>query len=300
MVLGYERLCRSLHSYAKTTQQIKLLWSTIINKVGTSPDNISSLLVSKTWKELCNDSRYSHICHYEEILIDNIEKTLNRYSNSMKYKQINLKHANNINTSYNYNNNFNINNNMTSINNNKSFNQIQDKNGIYDSNSNNNNNNNNNSKWSIICITDINNINNNNYSNNNNNDYVNNQQDDYQNYSTISYFSSPISSEYPNHSLKNNQYIIYNNPVINNGNTQKSNLLSPTNNSISFTNYNNDINNVNQNNIPITITATTYVDTTPQYLSTPKADQIQKPVSFVQPYVTVPNISQNNVIYYYK
>ncbi|ORX96125.1 hypothetical protein LY90DRAFT_520237 [Neocallimastix californiae] len=165
---SYERLCRSLHSCAKTTQQMKLLWRTILNIVGTSPDNISTLFVSKVWKDLCNDKKYSHICHYEEELIDNIEKT-----------------------------------------------KVIEK------------------------------------------------------------------------------------------NTHNNNLLSPTDSIISFS-YNTDNNNIiknveTQNNIPIIITTTAATNTNSisQYLPSPNIDQCQKQVQYVQSYVTIPNLAQNSIIYYY-
>ncbi|OUM57977.1 hypothetical protein PIROE2DRAFT_16883 [Piromyces sp. E2] len=41
------------------------------------------------WKELCMDKKYSHICHFEDEIMNKIEKSLNRYSKNMKLKQIN-------------------------------------------------------------------------------------------------------------------------------------------------------------------------------------------------------------------
>jgi len=291
---------------------MKLLWRTILNIVGTSPDNISTLFVSKVWKELCNDKKYSHICHYEEELIDNIEKTLNKYSKTIKHKRINSKQSNNIIV----NNNNNIINNTNYYNN---YNNSQNP-----SNNNNDNNNNNSSSSSInqsnnnkintnnnIYINTNNNIYKVNTNNNNNTNYkiINSSNGNTLNYSSICYISSPISPEPSNQPYSNNQYIIYNNPTINSKviekNTHNNNLLSPTDSIISFS-YNTDNNNIiknveTQNNIPIIITTTAATNTNSisQYLPSPNIDQCQKQVQYVQSYVTIPNLAQNSIIYYY-
>ncbi|ORX88071.1 hypothetical protein BCR32DRAFT_288824 [Anaeromyces robustus] len=86
---SYERLCRSLYNYAKTPQQMKLLWGTILKKARSRPDCINSSHVTKIWKELYSDERYSHICNFEKEIMDKVEKSLNMYSRKMKFKQIN-------------------------------------------------------------------------------------------------------------------------------------------------------------------------------------------------------------------
>ncbi|KAL6621465.1 hypothetical protein U3516DRAFT_811039 [Neocallimastix sp. 'constans'] len=86
----YERLCRSLYKVAKKPDQIKLLWSTILRKAGGRPDCINSTHVKDIWKELCQDSKYNHICHYEDDLIEKIEKSITKRSIEKKHKQLNL------------------------------------------------------------------------------------------------------------------------------------------------------------------------------------------------------------------
>ncbi|KAL6594757.1 hypothetical protein U3516DRAFT_672396 [Neocallimastix sp. 'constans'] len=88
-------------------------------------------------------------------------------------------------------------------------------------------------------------------------------------------------------------------------NTHNNNLLSPTDSIISFS-YNTDNNNIiknveTQNNIPIIITTTAATNTNSisQYLPSPNIDQCQKQVQYVQSYVTIPNLAQNSIIYYY-
>jgi hypothetical protein len=93
---NYERLCRILHKYAKTTQQMKLLWKAILNITGNSPDCINSSYVVDVWKELCMNDEYSHICHFERKIMDKIETSLNNYSRKMKLKQMNSNKNNNI------------------------------------------------------------------------------------------------------------------------------------------------------------------------------------------------------------
>ncbi|KAG4096741.1 hypothetical protein H8356DRAFT_1309411 [Neocallimastix lanati (nom. inval.)] len=63
---NYVNLCKSLYNYAKTPEQLKLLWKTLLNKAKGRPYYINSSHVSKTWKELYQDKKYTHICHYEE------------------------------------------------------------------------------------------------------------------------------------------------------------------------------------------------------------------------------------------
>ena len=87
----YERLCRSLNSLTETSQQIKLLWGTLIKRNRNNPDNINSSMISKVWKELCMNKNYSHICHFEKTFNDKIEQVLDNYSKRMKSKQLNSK-----------------------------------------------------------------------------------------------------------------------------------------------------------------------------------------------------------------
>ena len=103
--IGYERLCRSLSTYAKTPEQMRLLWGAILNRTHNKPESINSFYVGKVWKELCMDSRYKHICHYEEEIMSKIEESFQKYTKTKKLKQMkeNLKKCNqpvpyNINT----------------------------------------------------------------------------------------------------------------------------------------------------------------------------------------------------------
>ncbi|ORY44582.1 hypothetical protein LY90DRAFT_671597 [Neocallimastix californiae] len=282
---SYERLCRSLNSYAKTTLQLKLLWKTILNKIGTTPDNISCLFVAKVWKELCNDKRYSNICHYEENIIDRVEKTLNKYSKSIKHKQLNSK-SNKINNS----NNSTDNNSIVNIQNSINY-SIKPENTYIQSNNNqiiqvveNNNS-------PFIYYQDIN--------NNNNNSIQNtttvSQQSSYQ---TVSYVSSPVSvkATYPSLSqspLNNNVYIIYSNPTT--VNTPNSSIISP----VHTISCNNDkvIHNINtQCSIPNT--SVTYVESSPSYLPSPIFENAPKPIQYIQTVEIIPNLQQNNIIHY--
>ncbi|KAG4084545.1 hypothetical protein H8356DRAFT_1063357 [Neocallimastix lanati (nom. inval.)] len=73
---NYVNLCKSLNNYAKTPKQLKLLWKTLLKKAGGKPYYINSSHVSKTWKEIFQNKKYSHICHYEEDVIKKIENRL--------------------------------------------------------------------------------------------------------------------------------------------------------------------------------------------------------------------------------
>ncbi|ORX45735.1 hypothetical protein BCR36DRAFT_107800, partial [Piromyces finnis] len=59
---------------------MKLLWEAVLKKSNNQPDNINSSHITKIWKELCLDKRYSHICHYEDDIINKVEKSLKYYS----------------------------------------------------------------------------------------------------------------------------------------------------------------------------------------------------------------------------
>jgi len=146
---NYERLCRCIAKLTKTPEQIKLLWKTILDKVENRLNEINSSYITKTWNELCQDERYSHICHNEKNIIKNIENSLNKYTKAKKYKEIhtikteinssvsdiqspilneNNMQINNDNTKILYNtsllvlNNNDINNTNTTINNSKQLN----------------------------------------------------------------------------------------------------------------------------------------------------------------------------------
>ncbi|KAG4090998.1 hypothetical protein H8356DRAFT_1295352 [Neocallimastix lanati (nom. inval.)] len=84
----YERICRSIYSYAKTPTQMKLLWGSILQNAGNRPDCINSSHVTRTWKKLCSDERYSKICHYEDEIITKVEKSIKRGTKSIKRKQL--------------------------------------------------------------------------------------------------------------------------------------------------------------------------------------------------------------------
>ncbi|OUM57444.1 hypothetical protein PIROE2DRAFT_17576 [Piromyces sp. E2] len=85
---NYERLCRSLNKYAKTTQQLKLLWRMVLKKINGKVDLITSTLVSKTWNELYKDKKYSNICHYEDSIMAIIENSVKEHSKNLKQKQL--------------------------------------------------------------------------------------------------------------------------------------------------------------------------------------------------------------------
>ncbi|KAL6631913.1 hypothetical protein U3516DRAFT_838909 [Neocallimastix sp. 'constans'] len=89
----YERLCRSLYNCTKTTEQIKLLWRTILKNMGSNPECINTSYVTKIWKELCQDEKYSNICHYEDSIMKNVEKFINIYILNKKKKEINSENC---------------------------------------------------------------------------------------------------------------------------------------------------------------------------------------------------------------
>ncbi|KAL6631898.1 hypothetical protein U3516DRAFT_792593 [Neocallimastix sp. 'constans'] len=60
---NYERLCKSLYDLTKTPEQIRLLWKTVLHKVENRLSEINCPFVTEVWNELCNDEKYSHICH---------------------------------------------------------------------------------------------------------------------------------------------------------------------------------------------------------------------------------------------
>ncbi|KAG4092793.1 hypothetical protein H8356DRAFT_1429195 [Neocallimastix lanati (nom. inval.)] len=73
---NYINLCKSLYNYAKTSDQLKLLWKTLLKEANGKPYCINSSHVSKTWKELCNNKKYSNICHYEDTIIKKLGTSL--------------------------------------------------------------------------------------------------------------------------------------------------------------------------------------------------------------------------------
>ncbi|OUM64377.1 hypothetical protein PIROE2DRAFT_8849 [Piromyces sp. E2] len=96
---NYECLCRALAKYAKTTPQMKLLWTNILLKVNDKLNMITTMLVSKVWKELCNDKRYYHICHYEDDLMNKVDLYLKDRTKQIRKKQISHIHNNTNNKS---------------------------------------------------------------------------------------------------------------------------------------------------------------------------------------------------------
>jgi len=68
---------------------MKLLWGSILQLAGNRPDCINSSHVNKMWKKLCSDKNYSKICHYEDEIINKVEKSLNKHSKDIKHKQLN-------------------------------------------------------------------------------------------------------------------------------------------------------------------------------------------------------------------
>ncbi|OUM64383.1 hypothetical protein PIROE2DRAFT_8855 [Piromyces sp. E2] len=95
---NYECLCRTLAKYAKTTSQMKLLWSSILKKVNNKLEFITTPLVIKVWKEISGNNQYSHICHFEDEIMNKIE----RFSTNKQLKRIQMNNTNNyINNSTN-------------------------------------------------------------------------------------------------------------------------------------------------------------------------------------------------------
>eukprot|EP00833_Pecoramyces_ruminatium_P007767 jgi/Orpsp1_1/1181799/evm.model.c7180000078687.1 len=102
---AHESICKSLHAVAKSQVQMKVLWFTILNKTGGRPDCINSTHINQYWKELCMNKKYSNICHYqnEKDIMSKIEKSLNKYLNEKKHKQLNNKNQNKTNELKKYN-----------------------------------------------------------------------------------------------------------------------------------------------------------------------------------------------------
>jgi len=84
----YERICRSLYNCAKTLNQMKLLWGSVLQTAGNRPDCINSSHVNKMWKKLCADKKYDKICHYEDEIMNRVERSLNKHSKDVKQKQL--------------------------------------------------------------------------------------------------------------------------------------------------------------------------------------------------------------------
>jgi len=68
---------------------MKLLWSFILLKVNNKLDLITTSLVGKVWKDICHDKRYSHICKYEEDIMNKIDNYLNEHSKQLRKRQMN-------------------------------------------------------------------------------------------------------------------------------------------------------------------------------------------------------------------
>ncbi|OUM57442.1 hypothetical protein PIROE2DRAFT_17574, partial [Piromyces sp. E2] len=54
-------------------------------------------LVTKTWNELCKDKIYSHVCHFEESIINKVENSIKERSKNLKQNQLKSKSNNNNN-----------------------------------------------------------------------------------------------------------------------------------------------------------------------------------------------------------
>ncbi|KAG4101949.1 hypothetical protein H8356DRAFT_1033258 [Neocallimastix lanati (nom. inval.)] len=117
---SYERLCKSLSKVAKTPAEIKILWSVILKKTGGRPNCINSTHINNIWKEICFSKKYSDVCKYEGDIMNKIEKSLNKFENEKKHKQINNNNNNNNNNS-NINIKINNNNNINNCNNSNNF-----------------------------------------------------------------------------------------------------------------------------------------------------------------------------------
>jgi hypothetical protein len=88
---------------------MKLLWSTVLIKAGGRPDFINSTHISKIWKELSQNKQYDDICHFEDNIMNKVEKSLNKISKEKKHKQLNLNKSNYLNSlnSLNHSNSLN-------------------------------------------------------------------------------------------------------------------------------------------------------------------------------------------------
>jgi len=95
----YERICRALYNCAKTPNQMKLLWGSVLQTAGSNPDCINSSHITKMWKKLCADNKYSKICHFEDEIMNKIEVSLNKHSKEIKHKQLNNLYSPKSNTS---------------------------------------------------------------------------------------------------------------------------------------------------------------------------------------------------------
>jgi len=117
----FERICRALYNCAKTKKQMKLLWSSILNSAGNRPDSINSSHVKKIWKKLCDDKKYSNICHYEDEIINKVEKSLKHSKenkngssseNESESESISQKEKDQLNQSSLFSSNIIVNNNV--------------------------------------------------------------------------------------------------------------------------------------------------------------------------------------------
>jgi len=95
---------------------MKLLWSTVLIKAGGRPDFINSTHISKIWKELSQNKQYDDICHFEDNIMNKVEKSLNKISKEKKHKQLNLNKSNSLNSlnSLNHSNSLNSLNSLNS------------------------------------------------------------------------------------------------------------------------------------------------------------------------------------------
>ncbi|OUM64374.1 hypothetical protein PIROE2DRAFT_20526 [Piromyces sp. E2] len=84
---------------------MKLLWSTILLKINGQLNMITITYVGKIWKELCTDSRYSHICHFEDDIMNKVDIYFKNHSKQLRKRQINQY-------SFNYTNTCTTNNNV--------------------------------------------------------------------------------------------------------------------------------------------------------------------------------------------
>eukprot|EP00833_Pecoramyces_ruminatium_P005903 jgi/Orpsp1_1/1179935/evm.model.c7180000071437.1 len=92
---SYETLCKALYNVVKNPIQMKLLWATILKETGNRPYCINSTHVNYFWKELCMNKKYSNICQSDDDIMFRIEKSLCKFSNEKKHRQ--LKELNQLN-----------------------------------------------------------------------------------------------------------------------------------------------------------------------------------------------------------
>jgi len=70
---------------------VKLLWKNVLKKVENRLDEISSSFINKVWKELCQNEKYTHICHVENDVMKKTDNIINSFSKIETFKKTNSK-----------------------------------------------------------------------------------------------------------------------------------------------------------------------------------------------------------------